>query len=528
MMPAVEIYDTTLRDGSQAEGINFSVQDKIQIAQKLDELGVHYIEGGWPGSNPKDAAFFQEVKKISFRKAKISAFGSTRKANTRVEEDKNICSLVEAETPVIAIFGKSWTLHVREALKTTLDENLRMIEDSVNFLVKQGREVIYDAEHFFDGFKDNPEYALKTLQVAYEAGAQILVLCDTNGGTLPFQMEEAINRMKEFFGGDNKVKWGIHAHNDSGVAVANSLIAVDLGAHQVQGTINGYGERCGNANLCTIIPNLKLKMDIHPITDEEMRKVREVSRFVSEIANLRPNDYDPYVGKSAFTHKGGIHVSAISRYSATYEHVPPEAVGNERRVLVSEQAGRSNLVYRARELGIELDPKDPRLLDLVRRVKEAENYGYQFEAADASFELMLREALGEKVKFFDLEGFRVIVEKIGEENTAAEAVIKIKVNEEVIHTAAEGDGPVHALDNALRKALEEMYPALKKIRLSDYKVRVLDEKEGTGARIRVLIQSTDGKNSWGTVGVSTDIIEASWQALVDSIKYGLWQKKKEA
>ena len=527
-MPAVEIYDTTLRDGSQAEGINFSVQDKIQIAQKLDELGVHYIEGGWPGSNPKDAAFFQEVKKISFRKAKISAFGSTRKANIQVEEDKNIRSLVEAETPVVTIFGKSWTLHVREALKTTLDENLRMIEDSVSFLVKQGREVVYDAEHFFDGFKDNPEYALKTLQVAHEAGAQILVLCDTNGGTLPLEMEVIINRMKEFFGGDEGIKWGIHAHNDSGVAVANSLIAVHLGAQQVQGTINGYGERCGNANLCTIIPNLKLKMNVHPITDEEKRKLRETYYFVSEIANLRPNDYDPYVGRSAFTHKGGIHVSAISRYPATYEHASPESVGNERRILVSEQAGRSNLTYRARELGIELDPKDPRLLTLIQKIKEAENYGYQFEAADASFELMLREALGESAEFFDLEGFRVIVEKRGEEDTVAEATIKVKVNERMIHTAAEGDGPVHALDNALRKALEEMYPVLKEIRLSDYKVRVLNEKEGTAARIRVLIQSTDGRDSWGTVGVSADIIEASWQALTDSIKYGLWRREKKA
>ncbi|MBP9016068.1 MAG: citramalate synthase, partial [Candidatus Atribacteria bacterium] len=365
-MPVVEIYDTTLRDGSQAEGINFSAQDKIQIAQKLDELGVHYIEGGWPGSNPKDVTFFQEAKKMSLRKAKISAFGSTRRANTKVEEDKNIHSLIEAETPAVTIFGKSWTLHVREALKTTLDENLRMIEDSVSFLVKQGREVIYDAEHFFDGFKDNPDYALKTLQVAYEAGAQILILCDTNGGTLPLEMEKIINQMKEFFDQDKEVKWGIHAHNDSGVAVANSLMAVHLGAYQVQGTINGYGERCGNANLCTIIPNLKLKMNIHPITDEEMQKLKEVSHFVSEIANLRPNDYDPYVGRSAFTHKGGIHVSAISRYPATYEHVPPESVGNARRILVSEQAGKSNLIYRAKEIGIELDPKDPRLLNLVQ------------------------------------------------------------------------------------------------------------------------------------------------------------------
>ena len=526
-MREVEIYDTTLRDGSQAEGINFSVYDKVQIAEKLDELGFHYIEGGWPGSNPKDASFFREVRKLRFKKAKISAFGSTRKAGVRVEEDRNIRLLLEAETPAVAIFGKSWVLHVHEALKTTLDENLRMIEDSVAFLSREGREVIFDAEHFFDGFKDDPEYALKTLQVACDAGARVLVLCDTNGGTLPFEVEEVFRKVREFFGDRQDVRLGIHAHNDSGVAVANSLVAVQLGATHVQGTMNGYGERCGNANLCTIIPNLKLKMNLHPVSDESLRKLFEASHFVSEIANMKHDDYQPYVGRSAFAHKGGIHASAMLRHPRTYEHVSPELVGNARRILVSEQAGRSNLIYRAEEMGIKLDARDSKVAALIQKIKEAENEGYQFEGADASFEILLREALGETMKSFGLEGFRVIVEKRGEEDATTEATIKVRVGEEVVHTASEGDGPVHALDNALRKALERIYPALRKIRLADYKVRVLSEKEGTAARIRVLIQSTDGEKTWGTVGVSTDVIEASWEALADSIQYGLWREKRK-
>jgi 2-isopropylmalate synthase len=526
-MREIEIYDTTLRDGSQAEGINFSVYDKVQIAEKLDELGFHYIEGGWPGSNPKDASFFREVRKVRFKKAKISAFGSTRKAGVRVEEDRNIRLLLEAETPAVAIFGKSWVLHVHEALKTTLDENLRMIEDSVAFLSREGREVIFDAEHFFDGFKDDPEYALKTLQVACDAGARVLVLCDTNGGTLPFEVEEVFRKVREFFGDRQDVRLGIHAHNDSGVAVANSLVAVQLGATHVQGTMNGYGERCGNANLCTIIPNLKLKMNLHPVSDESLRKLFEASHFVSEIANMKHDDYQPYVGRSAFAHKGGIHASAMLRHPRTYEHVSPELVGNARRILVSEQAGRSNLIYRAEEMGIKLDARDSKVTALIQKIKEAENEGYQFEGADASFEILLREALGETMKSFGLEGFRVIVEKRGEEDATTEATIKVRVGEEVVHTASEGDGPVHALDNALRKALERIYPALRKIRLADYKVRVLSEKEGTAARIRVLIQSTDGEKTWGTVGVSTDVIEASWEALADSIQYGLWREKRK-
>ncbi len=526
-MREIELYDTTLRDGSQAEGINFSVYDKLQIVRKLDELGIHYIEGGWPGSNPKDIAFFQEIKRVSLRKANIVAFGSTRRARVRVEEDHNIRLLLEAETPAVAIFGKSWTLHVREALKTSLEENLRMIHDSVSYLTQAGREVIYDAEHFFDGFKADPEYALKTLQAAWDAGAKVLVLCDTNGGTLPFEIEEIFTQVWDFFASHKSVRLGIHAHNDSGVAVANSLVAVRMGASHVQGTMNGYGERCGNANLCTIIPNLKLKMNLHPLSDESLQKLFEVSHFVSEIANMRHDDYQPYVGRSAFAHKGGIHASAILRHPATYEHVPPETVGNQRRILVSEQAGRSNLIYRAKEMGITLDAQDPRVVALTQKIKEAENAGYQFEGADASFEILLREALGEMIKSFELDGFRVIVEKRGGKETTTEATIKVKIDREVVHTAAEGDGPVHALDNALRKALETVYPALKNIRLSDYKVRVLSEKEGTAARIRVLIQSTDGEKTWGTVGVSTDIIEASWEALADSLQYGLWRAKRK-
>lgn len=521
----VVIYDTTLRDGSQMEGVNFSLQDKLRITERLDDMGFHYIEGGWPGANPKDVAFFREVRKLSLKNAKICAFGSTRRADNPVGEDRNIRLLLESEAPVVTIFGKSWTLHVTEALKTTLDENLRMVEDSVFYLKKEGREVIYDAEHFFDGFKADSEYALRTLRAAWEAGASILVLCDTNGGTLPHEVEAIMEIVREELGKD--VPLGIHAHNDSGVAVANSLTAVRMGAIQIQGTINGYGERCGNANLCTIIPNLRFKMGLLSIPDEKIRKLFELSHFVSEIANLRHDDYQPYVGRSAFTHKGGIHASAILRHPATYEHVPPEVVGNRRRILVSDQAGKSNILYRAKEMGIDLDLRDPRVDALVQRIKEAENYGYQFEGADASFEILLRETLGERVQFFDLEGFRVIVEKRGRDSTVTEATIKIRVDDTTVHTAAEGDGPVHALDNALRKALEALYPALKKIRLSDYKVRVLSEKEGTAAKIRVLVQSTDGKNIWGTVGVSTDIIEASWEALVDSVRYGLWKRLKK-
>jgi len=525
MANEVKIYDTTLRDGSQMEGINFSVQDKIQIAQKLDELGIHYIEGGWPGSNPKDIAFFEKAQRETFRHAQICAFGSTRKANTKPDQDKNLRLLVESGAPIITIFGKSWTLHVERALRTTLNENLKMIEDSIAFLKETGKRVFFDAEHFFDGYKHDSSYALKTIEVAYNSGADAIILCDTNGGVLPHEIDSIFSQVKMNL--PPSYELGMHAHNDSGVAVANSLIAIRNGANHVQGTFNGYGERCGNANLCSVIPNLVFKMGIHCLPAERLKKLVEVSRFIDEIANMRPNRYQPFVGKSAFTHKGGIHASAILRDPLTYEHIVPDLVGNERRILVSEQAGKSNILYRAHEVGIDIQPDDPRISALIEKIKNSESSGYQFEGADASFEMMLREALGERINFFSLQGFRVIVEKRGNEGVVTEATIKLNVKDHLSHTAAEGDGPVHALDNALRKALENMYPELKKIRLSDYKVRVLNEKEGTAAKIRVLVQTTDGSHTWGTVGVSTDIIEASWEALEDSVKYGLWQKTRE-
>ena len=518
-MSQVKIYDTTLRDGSQMEGINFSVQDKIQIALKLDEFGIHYIEGGWPGSNPKDIAFFEKAQKISFHNAKICAFGSTRKAETKPDQDKNLRLLLEAGSPVITIFGKSWTLHVKRALRTTLDENLKMIDDSISFLKSAGKTV------FFDGYKQDQDYALKTIEVAYNAGADAIILCDTNGGALPHEIASIFSKVKSQL--TESFEIGIHTHNDGGIAVANSLIAVDCGANQIQGTFNGYGERCGNANLCSIIPNLVLKMGISCLSEEQLKKLVEVSRFIDETANMRPNHYQPFVGKSAFTHKGGIHASAIMRDPLTYEHVIPDLVGNQRRILVSEQAGKSNILYRAHEVGVDLQPDDSRVTSLIDKIKESESYGYQYEGADASFEMMLREVLGETMNFFTLQGFRVIVEKRGDEEVITEATIKLNVGDHFVHTAAEGDGPVHALDNALRKALESLYPQLKRIRLSDYKVRVLNEKDGTAAKIRVLIQTTDGSHTWGTVGVSTDVIEASWEALEDSVKYGLWQKTKE-
>jgi 2-isopropylmalate synthase len=524
-MAEIKIYDTTLRDGSQMEGINFSVQDKIQIALKLDELGIHYIEGGWPGSNPKDIAFFEKAQKISFRNAKICSFGSTRKAETKPDQDKNLRLLLEAGSPVITIFGKSWTLHVKRALRTTLDENLKMIDDSINFLKSAGKTVFFDAEHFFDGYKQDRDYALKTIEVAYNAGADAIILCDTNGGALPYEIETIFSQVMSQL--PKSFEIGMHAHNDGGVAVANSLVAISCGANQIQGTFNGYGERCGNANLCSIIPNMVLKMGISCLSEEKLKNLVDVSRFIDETANMRPNRYQPFVGKSAFTHKGGIHASAIMRDPLTYEHIIPDLVGNQRRILVSEQAGKSNILYRAHQAGVDLQPDDSRVTSLIEKIKESESYGYQYEGADASFEMMLREALGETMNFFTLQGFRVIVEKRGDEGVITEATIKLNVENQMVHTAAEGDGPVHALDNALRKALENLYPQLKRIRLSDYKVRVLNEKDGTTAKIRVLIQTTDGSHTWGTVGVSTDIIEASWEALEDSVKYGLWQKTRE-
>ncbi|MBE3577199.1 MAG: citramalate synthase [Limnochordales bacterium] len=533
--PSIEIYDTTLRDGAQREGISFSVEDKRRILLRLDELGIAFVEGGWPGSNPKDVEFFALARKLTLKQTRLAAFGSTRRPQTRAENDRNLQLLLEAETPVVTIFGKSWDLHVTEALRTTLDENLRMIEESVAFLAGRGREVIYDAEHFFDGFRKNPEYALKTLQAAVRGGASRIVLCDTNGGSLPEQIREAVLAVRRALG--DGIPLGIHCHNDGGLGVANSLAAVAAGCTHVQGTINGLGERCGNADLCQVIPNLQLKLGYRCLPEEAIRTLTEVSRFVDEIANLNPDPHRPFVGASAFAHKGGIHVSAVLRDPSTYEHISPEQVGNRRKVLVSELAGKSNVLYKARELGVigakagtgarsETEPEaeiDPaRLQQVLSQIKELEYAGYQFEGAEGSFELLLHRALGNYRPFFELIGFRLVIEKRSPmEEPLSEATIKVRVGDRVLHTAADGDGPVNALDNALRKALEEVYPELARFKLTDYKVRVLDEKKGTAATVRVLIESADNGRRWGTVGVSSNIIEASWQALVDSIEYGL-------
>jgi 2-isopropylmalate synthase len=512
----IYIFDTTLRDGTQGEGISFSVLDKILIARKLDEFGIDYIEGGWPGSNPKDMEFFREIKRYNLRHSKIVAFGSTRRASNSAENDLNIKTLLEADTPAVAIFGKSWILHAKTALGVSPEENLRIIYDSVAYLKSNGREVIYDAEHFFDGFKDDRDYAIRAIKSAEDAGADTIVLCDTNGGTLTLEIVEIISEVKKHV----DTPLGIHAHNDSGLAVANSVAAVQAGVVHVQGTINGFGERCGNANLITVVPNLQIKGGYRCVPDEALKNWVSLSRFVYEIANIVPPNNDPYVGISAFAHKGGVHVSAVMKDSRTYEHIDPELVGNRRRVLVSDLSGRSNVVYKSGELGIEI--KDGDLTrDIVQKLKELEHNGYQFEGAEASFELLVRNIKGEEVKFFELKGFRVVVEKGGGRKPCAEATIKLIVNGKLEHTAAEGNGPVNALDNALRKALEKFFPEIKEIKLTDYKVRVINGSDGTAAKVRVLIESTDGSSTWGTVGVSENIIEASWQALVDSISYKL-------
>lgn len=516
-MRKVEVYDTTLRDGTQAAGVSFSLVDKLQIAKELDRLGFDYIEGGWPGSNPKDMEFFKRIRNISFANAKVVAFGSTRRKNISVEEDPNIMSLLDAETPVVTIFGKSWTLHVKRALRTNKDENLRMIEDSVSFFKKKGKEVIFDAEHFFDGYKDDPVYAIKTLQVAKDAGADCLVLCDSNGGSMPFEVDQIVRVVKERI----NHPLGIHAHNDSGVAVANTVMAARIGIEQVQGTINGYGERCGNADLCAVIPNLRFKLGIDCLSDEGLRSLTRISRLVNELANLVPDEHQPYVGKSAFTHKGGIHVSAISRDRKTYEHIDPEIVGNRRRVIISELAGRSSVIYKLQEKNLGVSDPNTLSRSLVNQIKKLENEGYEFEAADGSFELLVKKNTGEYKRLFEMRGFRVIVEKRDNGKIVSEATVKIKIGDRLIHTVAEGNGPVNALDKALRKALENEFPELSEMHLSDYKVRILDTGTGTGARTRVLIESADGKDRWGTVGVSPNIIEASCIALLDAVEYKL-------
>ncbi|GLI53825.1 citramalate synthase [Thermodesulfovibrio yellowstonii] len=522
MQKIIEIYDTTLRDGSQAEDISFSVDDKLRITEKLDELGIHYIEGGWPGSNPKDAEYFKKVKKLSLKNSVIAAFGSTHRPKIKVENDPNVKSLIASEAKIFTIFGKTWDFHVTEALKVSLEENLELIFNTITYLKKYAEKVFFDAEHFFDGYKDNSEYALKCLKTAEEAKTDCIVLCDTNGGTLPAEVAKIVKDVTQSI----NVPLGIHAHNDSDCAVANSIVAITNGAVQVQGTINGFGERCGNANLCSVIPNLQLKLGYRCIDDYKLKKLTEVSRFVYEIANLIPFKRQPFVGESAFAHKGGVHVSAVRKRPETYEHIRPELVGNRQRILVSDLAGKSNILKKAEEFNIPLEPNSLEVQAIVDAIKTLENEGYQFEGAEASLELLFRKTLGLKRKFFDLIGFRVIDEKRkGDEPTLSEATIMVKVGKNIEHTASTGNGPVNALDNALRKALERFYPELKRVRLKDYKVRVVNSGKGTASKVRVLIESGDEEDVWSTVGVSENIIEASWQAIVDSIEYKLCKEK---
>ncbi len=522
-MPKIEIYDTTLRDGSQAEDVSFSVEDKLRITEKLDELGVHYIEGGWPGSNPKDVEYFKKVRKLKLSSSVITAFGSTHRPRHKAQDDHNLKTLIDSGAQVAAIVGKTWDFHVKELFRIPIEENYDIIHASIAHLKKYIERVFLDAEHFFDGYKDNPEFAVQCLRAAEAAGADCLVLCDTNGGNLPKEIKKIVQDVIR------KVKTpvGIHAHNDSDCAVASSLAAVEAGAVQVQGTINGLGERCGNADLCSVIPNLQIKSGLSCLPDSKLSRLREASRFVNEIANIRHFKRQPFVGDSAFAHKGGIHVSAIRKRPETYEHIRPALVGNSQRVLISDLAGKSNILRKAEEFGIRLDPDSPKLQKILDTLKELEHQGFQFEGAEASFELLLKKALGLHRRFFDLIGFRVIDEKRKEkEMPISEATIMLKVEKSVEHTAATGNGPVNALDNALRKALDKFYPELKTVKLHDYKVRVLTAGKGTSARVRVLVESGDNDSKWGTVGVSENIIEASWQALVDSIDYKLLKEEK--
>lgn len=531
-MEPILLYDTTLRDGAQGENINFSAEEMIKIAQRLDDLGIHYIEGGWPGSNPRDERFFKLAKNIKFQNARLTAFGSTRRPKITADEDQNLKALIESSTPAVTIFGKTWDLHIEQVMNNTLQENLAMIKDSVEFLKKNGREVIYDAEHFFDGYSANREYALQTLMQAIDGGAETVVPCDTNGGTLPHDIEtimhdvyDTINKYREKTNSP-LIKIGIHTHNDSGLAVANSIAAVRKGAVMVQGTINGYGERCGNADLTSIIPILCLKMNYPCISEENLAKLKTVSRFVSESANMTPLNSRPFVGKSAFAHKGGIHVSAIMKVPRAYEHMNPELIGNERRVLISDLAGKSNVEYKAKELGIELGANGVDSRKIVSEIKRLEEEGYQFEVADGSFKIIMEKFAKQFNPLFELESFRVYIEKEKNRPCSAHATIKISVDGAEEITAAEGNGPVSALDNALRKALEKFYVAdMDSMHLVDFKVRVIDAWEGTAAKVRVLIESRDEDHIWSTIGVSEDIIEASWQALADSFQYKLSKKR---
>lgn len=520
----VTLYDTTLRDGTQREGMSLSVDDKLRIARRLDDLGIHYIEGGFPGSNPKDLEFFERARDLRLENATITAFGTTCRKGGAAETDAGLRALLDTGCEALCIFGKAWDVHVTETLNTTLAENLRMVRDSVAFLVAEGRTVFFDAEHFFDGYAANPGYATEVCRAAAEAGANAIVLCDTNGGTLPQTVARVVRGLGEALPG---VDLGIHAHNDAACAVANSLVAVDAGCTHVQGTANGYGERAGNADLLSIIPALVLKMGDDCITRDQLRLLTEVSHFVAETANVTPNPHQPYVGASAFAHKGGVHASAASRLSAAYEHIDPAAVGNLARVVVSELAGRASLTMKAAELGIDLTGDQATVARVLDGIKDLEHQGYSFEAADATLEVMLQKELGTHQPFFRLESFRCLMEKREDGRVMTEATIKVHVGDERFIATAEGNGPVNALDGALRLAIGRFYPALEAIELTDFKVRVLDEKKGTGAVTRVLIESSDGEKTWGTVGVSENIIEASWEALVDSVEFGLAHPRAE-
>ncbi|MGI2904235.1 citramalate synthase [Tolypothrix sp. VBCCA 56010] len=555
--PPLWIYDTTLRDGTQREGLSVSIEDKLRIARRLDRLGVPFIEGGWPGANPKDVQFFWQLQEDPLKVAEIVAFCSTRRPNTNAADEPMLQAILAAGTRWVTIFGKSWDLHVTEGLKTSLAENLAMIRDTIEYLRASGRRVIYDAEHWFDGYKHNREYALQTLEAAATAGAEWLVLCDTNGGTLPHEISQIVqdvvmaNRawgrqcVAEVtnvvapavmgHGGGSALRRhclpnyqfpipqiGIHTHNDSDTAVANALAAVMAGARMVQGTINGYGERCGNANLCSLIPNLQLKLGYSCIQENQLSKLTEASRFVSEVVNLAPDEHAPFVGRSAFAHKGGIHVSAVERNPLTYEHIQPEQIGNRRRIVISEQAGLSNVLAKARSFGIELDKQNPQAREILQRLKDLESEGYQFEAAEASFELLMREGLEKRPLFFEIKGFQVHCDLVeGKESTSALATVKVTVNDKDILEAAEGNGPVAALDAALRKALVNFYPQIAAFELTDYKVRILNGHTGTAAKTRVLVESRNSHQRWTTVGVSTNILEASYHAVVEGLEYGL-------
>jgi len=522
-MDPIFVYDTTLRDGTQGENISFSAEEKLKIALRLDDIGIHYIEGGWPGSNPKDLRFFELAKTVKFKNARLAAFGCTRRPGVPADADDKLQALIDCGAGVVTIFGKSWNLHVTQVMENSLEENLAMIRDTVACLRRNGREVVYDAEHFFDGFKHNRNYALQTLTAAVEGGADFVVLCDTNGGSLPCDVEAVFTEVRAQF---PRVRLGIHTHNDCGLALANSIAAVAAGAVMVHGTINGFGERCGNADLTAVIPVLALKMNRACIPEQNLKKLKSLSRFVNETANVVPMHSRPFVGRSAFAHKGGVHVSAIMKVPAAYEHMDPQRVGNERRVLVSDLSGRSNVAYKARELGVELDEEGTDSRRIVAEIKQLEQDGYQFDVADGSFQILLEKLTEAFTPLFELESFRVTIEKDKGQPCQSHATVKVAVGGKHEITAAEGYGPVSALDNALRKALGRFFPDLDTMRLVDFKVRVIDGSRGTAARVRVLIDSRDQDQIWSTIGVSEDIIEASWHALADSFQFKLAREKK--